>query len=140
MVEFIHYFIKNPIGEIGGLVYPTEVENNTYYTIGSFYIIGKDNHEIQKEYIIHAIKNDSIIKLPLKKSKKNSFDVTIDEIGKFTFLAENVSMQKYSGGNPLIEGAKILKRLRIAEPQKAELACRKYRFYFTGYSETINKF
>lgn len=140
MVELIHYFIRNPIGEKGGLVYPSEINIKLYQTIGSFYIISYDDKKLFNEYIIHAIKNGQIIKVPLKRIRRNSFSAVVDGIDSFIFYAENVSMNKYSGNNPFLEGVKILKRLRIANANKAEDACKKHKFYFIGYSEIIDIF
>jgi hypothetical protein len=62
----------------------------------------------------------------------------VEGIGEFIFYAENVSMKEYTGVNPQIEGAVILKRLRIADSMMAERACKLNKFYFVGYSEAIN--
>lgn len=130
----IHYLVKNCFGGKGGLVYPSEIENDNYYTVGNLYILGD---QVEEEYIIHAIRDEEILELSLKKII-NGFFASVEGIGDFIFYTERVSMQEYTGGNSNIEDRNVLRRLRLSDAKYAEEVCKQHKFYFVGFSDAIN--
>lgn len=137
MVNYIHYFIRNISGEKGGLIYPSEIQDKNYSTIGGLYIIDEKKTSPKEKYIIHAIRKEEIVELELNRVANSIFSTSVEGIGVFEFRSENVSMTKYTGTNSEIAGSIILKRLRLSDANNAEKAFMRDKFYFIGYSDAV---
>jgi len=136
MNDLVYYLIHSPDGK--GLIFPSELEDNNYYTIGSFYI-ATDN--LSEKYIIYAVLGENIIKTNLHKVRDSSnfFINEIDKIGNFIFIAEKLNNKiHYSGKINQYKELILTYRLRIFNPTVAEQAAKKHNFYFIGFSNLIN--
>jgi hypothetical protein len=141
MNEFVLYFTNSQIEGKSGLVFPSEIEDDNYYGIGSFYLQAENEVDLKEKYSIHAVRNEDIIIVDLQRSvnSKNFYTGFVNEIGTFTFFAEKLATAKvYVGSTNEYQDTNFQYRLRLFNIQKAEKAVTEYDFYFIGSSNIIN--
>ena len=99
MVNRVHYLIKDP-HILSGLLYPSEVNDPYYYTVGNFFILGRPSGILQKEYTFYAIKESEISEYILDKNEtendndENIFKCNINKLSKVGFISTLVNKFK----------------------------------------------
>lgn len=139
MKDVVHYLTGHP-AEQGGLIYPTELDVESYAGFGSFYLLGPPGARVGDEYKFHAVQGEEIVETRLLRLEKSKvfYRVQVTDVGAFLFHAEQLARKpRYIGTEDQIRRLAILRRLRSWEPGKLDRACRKHAFYFVGYSPHV---
>ena len=141
MNDLVHYLIKHPV-EGGGLIYPTEIEDDNYVGFGAFYLLGQPGMPIGDRYRFAAVRGEETIQtelLPFRRSR-SFFQAEVGGIGSFIFYAQPISFRpSYTGRVATGTGLLAIRRLRSWQPQELDRACREHKFYFVGYSPRLGQ-
>jgi len=139
MRQFIHYLIQHP-SERDGLIYPTDLNDNGYYSLGSFYIMGSPGFKIRQYYSFHAVHEEETIEVDLFRFRhsRNFYQATFKDFGTFLFYAQPVKKkQSYVGRQNQMRDLVPMRRLIPLDARRLDHICEKHSFYFTGYSPRI---
>ena len=134
MSDLVHYLVKHPT-EAGGVIYPTEIENDQYVGFGGFFLLGKPGSTIGDLYRFHAILGQQTFETQLTRfrNSKSFFRAEIPRIGSFLFYAQSIGKRpSYIGADTQVQDLVALRRLRSWQPNGLDQACRKHK-------ETLNK-
>ena len=130
MIKNILYLTKYNLSKENGLLFPSEIDDENYYSIGGFYIY--DNF-LGLSYTIQAIYNETIINIELSLLNRNVYICNVNNLGVFKFFIEKLYKPiKYIGKDIRYKDLYINYRLRLINTKKAEYYAKKYNFYFIG--------
>lgn len=141
MKDFVHYLIRQ-IGGEDGLITPRQLNRLPHFTLGCFYILGIRRRPLLEAYRFHAMRDGEIVLVPLVRYRESRsfYRAPVDGVGSFIFHLQPIPNElPYAGNVPGLEGLQAIRRLRARKPADLEEACRKYNFYFLGYSEAIDE-
>ena len=136
----IHYLVRQKDAS-DGLVYPSELKEESHYGFGSFYLMGAEDDEPAQEYAFHAIFGEELITATAVRlrDEKFFFSVEIKKVGRFIFYAQAMPRKyPYGGQVQLLQGKFAFRRMRSWKPAALDTACREHGFYFVG-SSPMNK-
>lgn len=142
MRGFIHYLIQHP-SERDGLIYPTDLNDNDneYYSVGSFYLMGSPGFKIRQYYIFHAVHGEETIGVDLFRVRhsRNFYQTTFKDFGTLLFYAQPVMIkQSYIGKQSQMRNLVAIRRLIPLDAKRLDHICEKHSFYFIGYSPRIS--
>lgn len=139
MKDMVHYLIRHPV-EGGGLIYPTEIEDDNYVGFGAFYLLGQPSTPVGERYRFSAVRGEQTIQtelLPFRGSR-SFFQAEVGGIGSFIFHAQPMPFRPlYTGAFSSSSDLVAIRRLRSWQPQALDRACREHEFYFVGYSPRL---
>ena len=136
-MNLIHYMVRKP-ERLGKLIYPIELEDHDYQAYGSFFMDGRHENDVSDAYLFHAVRDDSLVPIKLRRVGLVSFAADVPVVGRFLFKATTVGIPaRYGGSYPFPRDAFLVRQLAPSDRRALERAAFEFKFYFTGFSPQI---
>ncbi|MFN8252242.1 MAG: hypothetical protein U0V75_10195 [Ferruginibacter sp.] len=132
-MKAIHYLTYSDKPETEGLVFPSELLQNTYAP-GLWVIDLQDFERLPDTFEFDAVDNNELQTLKMTRVNRSVFQVDTEKFGKFYFRIVNIYFryQKYIGKSKLINANSKLLQVVSMDVQKLDRTCVDKGFFFVG--------
>ena len=132
-MKAIHYLTYSDKPDIEGLVFPSEILQNTYAS-GLWAIDLMEYEMMPNNFEFDAVDNNELQTLKMTRVNRSVFQVDTDKYGKFYFRVINIHFRynKYVGKSKLINSSCRLYQIVSMDIQKLNNTCLDKGFFFVG--------
>lgn len=135
MIQQILYLTYSDIKGRGGLLFPQELQPNTYSP--GIWVFERLSYSFPLELVFNAVDNNQVQSLMMKYIGGNTYHVFTEKYGSLFFRALKLSewYNKYVGNNKNIKSFSTFYQVIPVNTQKLEKLCIESGFFFVGATD-----